>query len=380
MDFRFGEEQTMVRELARGILAKEVTPERVKAIEEGEDWHDARLWQTLGQAGLLGIAIPEQFGGMGLGLLELCVLLEELGRSVAPVPAIPALVLAGATIAELGLEDQRQQLLAPLAKGDAIFTAALDDAAPSEGPLPATVAKRDGRAWILDGEKRLVPAAHLARRILVPARTDGSTALFLVDPEAEGVSLTQRRTSRGEPLFDLRLARVRVEGADLLGDHVDPDDRLLEWIRRRAIVATCAVQVGVSERALEMTADYVRERVQFGVPIGSFQAVQHRLADGFIDLSAMRWVTWRAAWKLARGEDARREVAVAKFWAAEAGARIAATAQHLHAGIGVDVDYPIHRYFLWSKALEVSFGGAHAQLAGLGRDLARNAPAREAGT
>jgi alkylation response protein AidB-like acyl-CoA dehydrogenase len=142
----------------------------------------------------------------------------------------------------------------------------------------------------------------------------------------------------------------------------------------RAVVATCAMQVGVSERVLEVTSDYVREREQFGVPIGTFQAVQHRCADCYIDLEAIRWVTWRAVWMISRGVPATREAMVAKFWAAEGGVRIATAAQHLHGGIGSDVDYPTHRYFLWSKALELSLGSAMPQLARLGRELAQTGP------
>jgi alkylation response protein AidB-like acyl-CoA dehydrogenase len=370
MDFSFSEEQTAIRNLARDILAKEVTVERIKAVEQAGDWHDARLWETLARAGLLGIAVPERHGGMGLGLLELCVLLEEIGRVVVPVQAIPALALGGLAIAELGTDDQRQLWLGALASGEAILTAALNGR-PS--------ARREGRGWRLEGRSTLVPAAHLAARALVPARTEDGTAVFVVDPTAEGVTLSRRATSRGEPLCDLEYAGVSLGAADLLGERIHADARAVACVRQRAIVATCAVQVGVSDRALELTAGYVRERVQFGVPIGSFQAVQHRAADGYIDLDAMRWVTWRAAWKLVQGLPAARDVAVAKFWASDAGARIAASAQHLHAGIGVDVDYPIHRYFLWSKALELSFGAATSQLAELGRDLARGPRAGEAG-
>lgn len=130
----------------------------------------------------------------------------------------------------------------------------------------------------------------------------------------------------------------------------------------------------MSERALEITTAHLRERVQFGAPIGSFPAVQQRAADAWIELQAMRWTTWRAAWCLAEGRPAEREILVAKFWAAEAGSRIADTAQHLHGGLGVDLDYPIHRYFLWSKALELGFGGATSQLARLGRDMASRPP------
>jgi alkylation response protein AidB-like acyl-CoA dehydrogenase len=149
---------------------------------------------------------------------------------------------------------------------------------------------------------------------------------------------------------------------------------MLRWLAPRAATAVAAVQAGVSERALRITADYAKERVQFGVPIGSFQAVQHRVADGFIDLEAMRWTLWQAAWRLAEGLSGEREADVATFWAAEGGSRIANASLHLHGGLGSDVDYPIHRYFLWSKALELHGGGASATLARLGAELARTGP------
>jgi alkylation response protein AidB-like acyl-CoA dehydrogenase len=144
------------------------------------------------------------------------------------------------------------------------------------------------------------------------------------------------------------------------------------------VLAACATQIGVSERALEITTNHLRERVQFGAQIGSFPAVQQRAADAWIDLQAIRWTAWRAAWRLAEGLPAARELLIAKFWAAEAGSRIANTAQHLHGGLGVDVDYPIHRYFLWSKSLELLFGGASPTLARLGRELAAAPPGPEA--
>jgi len=372
MDFTFTDEQNMVRDLARGILTKEVDADRVKAAESSDSWHDARLWSTLAGAGLLGIAVEEANGGMGLGLLELCTLLEEIGRVVAPIHATPALVLAGLSIADLGTAEQKKRWLAALASGECLLTGAFG-ASGDAATLPV-VAKKDGKGWILSGTVSLVPAADLAARVLVPARTADTIAIFLLDPQAKGVKMERRGTSRGEPLFDLALDAVVVADSEILGESPKQGAKALERIRAQATIATCATQVGVSQRALEMTSAYVGERVQFGVPIGSFQAVQHRLADAYIDVESMRWVTWRAAWKLSRNDDATREVAVAKFWASEGGARIAASAQHLHGGIGVDVDYPIHRYFLWSKALELSFGTATEQLVTLGRHMAENVP------
>lgn len=372
MDFTFTDEQNMVRELARGILGKEVDADRVKAAEQTASWHDARLWSTLADAGLLGIAVEEANGGMGLGLLELCTLLEEIGRVVAPVHAAPALVLAGLPIAELGTAEQKKRWLTALVSGESLLTGAF-----GESGDPATLpvlAKKDSNGWILSGGLSLVPAADLAARVLVPARTGDTVAIFLLDPQAKGVKVERRGTSRGEPLFDIALDSVPLSGSEVLGESLKQGAKALERMRALATIATCATQVGVSQRALEMTSAYVRERVQFGVPIGSFQAVQHRLADAYIDVESMRWVTWRAAWKLSRNEDATRQVAIAKFWASEGGARVAASAQHLHGGIGVDVDYPIHRYFLWSKALELSFGNATQQLVTLGRDMSQNVP------
>ena len=372
MDFKFTDEQNMVRDLARGILAKEVDTDRVKAAESSPSWHDARLWSTLADAGLLGIAVDEAHGGMGLGLLELCTLLEEIGRVVAPVHVLPSLVLGGLPITDLGTAEQKQRWLTALASGEAILTGAIG-ASTDAAHLPIT-ANAGGPGWFLSGTAFLVPAADVAAKVLVPARAGNGIGLFLVDPKSAGVRLTRRGTSRGEPLFDVTLDRAAVDEADLLGNRVFPDMQPVERIRAQATIATCAVQIGVSDRALEITSAYVRERMQFGVPIGSFQAVQHRLADAYIDVQSMRWVMWRAAWKLTNGQDATREVAIAKFWAAEGGARVAASAQHLHGGMGVDVDYPIHRYFLWSKALELSFGNATQQLVTLGRHMSQNVP------
>jgi hypothetical protein len=305
--------------------------------------------------------------------VELCVLLEELGRRVAPVPALETLVLGALPLAAFGSEAQRAHWLPKIAAGEAILSAALVDAESSDVAAPATRAHRDGDAWMLAGAKRVVPWAERADAVLVPAATPEGGAGFLVDPRAPGVELAAHVTSSGQPLYDLTLAGVRVPDGDRLGPGSDGAE-LGPWLEERALVAVAALQTGVSARAIEITSDYAREREQFGVPIGSFQAVQHRAADAFIDLQALRWTTWRAAWRLAEGIPAAREARVAKFWAADAGSRIANASIHLHGGLGSDVDYPIARYFLWSKALELSLGGANRQLARLGRDLARTGP------
>ena len=374
MDFTFSDDQNAVRDLARGILDKEVTVERLKRLEREGEWHDRALWATLAEAGLLGLVVPAAHGGMGLGLLEACVFLQELGRVVAPGPFLPTL-LAALAIADGGNQAQQRDWLAPLATGDATLALALLDAHSSDPLRPGTRAERNGRGWVLDGEKRWVSAADSAGRILLPACAGNETRVFLLDPAAPGVTRSRQRLSTGEPVFTLTLAGVHLDESDVLGGGTHDADSVLRRLYESTLVAHCAVQLGVSERTLEMTARYVRERLQFGVPIGSFQAVQHRAADCYIDVEAMRWTTWRAIEQVAHGSPASRECAVAKFWAADGGARIAAACQHLHGGIGVDLDYPIHRYFLRSKALELALGGATPHLVRLGRDLAESGPA-----
>jgi hypothetical protein len=368
MDFEPSEEQRSLGELARQILEREVTRERLREVEASPDRIDERLWEKLAEANLLGLAVPDAHGGMGYGLLELCVLLQEVGRAVAPVPAFATLVLGGLPIARFGSEAQQRAWLPRMLAGKAFFSGALVD-----GGDPAR-ARREGSGWVLEGSKRLVPAARRAQRILVPASTAEGTGIFLVDPRAGGVSLTGSRTRAREPLFALELAGVRVAEEDLLGGDAAGGARALHWLHGCALAAIAATQVGVSERALEITAAHLRERVQFGAPIGSFPAVQQRAADCWIDLAAMRWTAWRAAWRISEGLPAEREGRVAKFWAAEGGSRIANAAQHLHGGLGVDLDYPIHRYFLWSKSLELELGAAAPQLAALGREMAGSGP------
>ncbi|HEY8123357.1 MAG TPA: acyl-CoA dehydrogenase family protein [Myxococcota bacterium] len=369
MNFLFSDEQQTIRDLAREILEREATQERLRAAERTPDWLDDAVWRQLAEANLLGIAIPETHGGMGMGFLELCVLLEELGRAVMPSAALATLALGALPLAQFGSAAQRARWLPRIASGEALISAALDDAESADPFVPATRATRVGADWRLDGAKRFVPHARRAGALLIPAHTGDASALFLVETSSAGIALEGRVGSEGQPLFDVTLRDVRVSnGARLPADGAE----ILRWLHPRALVALAALHVGVCGRALAITADYTRERVQFGVPIGIFQAVQHREADAFIDLEAMRWTLWRAASRLAHGLPAEREARVAKIWAAEGGARIVNAALHLHGGIGSDVDYPIHRYFLWSKGLELALGGASAQLAALGADIAQH--------
>jgi alkylation response protein AidB-like acyl-CoA dehydrogenase len=229
---------------------------------------------------------------------------------------------------------------------------------------------RDGGGWRLDGAKICVPAGELAARILVPATTDaGAVGVFLVDPKASGVTVTRQILTNGEPHAKVTLEAAMVDSGDLLGDTAR-GTAITRWLVERATVAYCATQLGVCDRALRMTAAYTTERKQFDRPIATFQAVQQRAADAYIDLEAIRVTTWEGVDRLANGTEATEMVRIAKYWASDGGQRIAVAAQHLHGGIGVDVDYPLHRYFCWAKHIELVLGSAPAQLAKIGAVIA----------
>ncbi|MGH2662306.1 MAG: acyl-CoA dehydrogenase family protein [Actinomycetota bacterium] len=366
MDLSFTEEQEALRDLARKILEAEVTPARLREVEAGPERFDRALWAELARAGLLGITVPQEHDGSGGGILEACLLLEEVGRTVAPVPVWPALVLGALPVVAFGTDEQRGRLLPGVARGDVILTSALAEPE-EEDPAPVLVsASRDGSSWLLDGTVSMVPAAHVAAGVLVPARTaEGHTGIFLVDPGGSGVSLVRQEATGGEPRFELTLSGA--DGESLAAPGTDP--AAATWISERATVGLCALQVGLAERALHLTAEYTTGREQFGRPLASFQAVQQRAADSYIDVEAMRWTMWEAAWRLSEGLPAAEHVAVAKFWAAEAGQRVLAAAQHLHGGIGVDVEYPLYRYTRWSKLVELTLGGANRHLARLGAEM-----------
>jgi 3-oxocholest-4-en-26-oyl-CoA dehydrogenase beta subunit len=369
MDFALTEEQQATRDLAHQILTDRETHEHLKEIEAGGDGFDRETWAELAKAGLLGIGLPEDVGGSGLGFVALCQLLEEVGRTVAPVPVLPTVVLGALPIAHFGSSEQQQRWLPGVVNGDTVLTAALVEL--GTDPLhPATSATRDGSGSRLDGVKVCVPAGLSADHVLVPAAsTDGSIGIFVVDPRASGVAIERQDTTSGIPQARIELDGVTVSDADTL-HYGESGGEALEWIIERATAALCSVATGVCEQALKMTAEYTKTREQFDRPIATFQAVGQRAADAYIDTEAIRLTALQAAWRLEEGLPATAEVAVAKYWAADGGQRVVHAAQHLHGGIGVDRDYPLHRYFLWAKELELTLGGATPQLLKLGGILA----------
>ena len=369
MDFSLNEAQTELAGLARKILAERDTPQR--------------QWAELAAAGVLAAGLPEPLGGAGLGFLEQCSVLAEIGRAVSLVPYLPSVVLGAGAIASFGRPDQQRRWAAPAGDGSVVLTAALSEEDGDDPSSPSARAERDGGRWRLSGVKTAVPAAAQAGLMLVPASAADEVMVFLVEPSDTGVTV-QPQTLTGNALEDgadagrLVLDGVALDESRVLGG---PGQRaeIPGWLVARGTVGLCAVQAGVAERALKLTAEYARSREQFGRPIGSFQAVAQRLADAYIDVEAIRLTMWQAAWLLAAGQPGDPEIAAAiataKFWAADAGHRVAHTAVHVHGGMGIDMSYPVHRYFTAAKLAEFTLGGATAQLRRLGDVLATAPPA-----
>ncbi len=365
MDFSYSPEQEALRELAARLLGEHAADDARRArARSGPIW-DEPLWRQLAGAGLLSIAVGVDDGGAGLGLTELGLLLETHGRTLAAVPLFATLVLGALPLQRFGNAPQRA-LLRQVAAGDLILSAALTETGESL-EAPATRATADGEGWRIYGTKTCVPYGEQARHLIVSAQTPAhGPALFLVPADASGVAITPEVSTCGEPQ-----AQVRFEGTRLAPDaELRGSAPALAWLLSRARVMLAAWQLGVTTEALRRACAYVSERRQFGRPVGSFQAVQHRLADAFIDVEALRSVYLRAVWALDAGQEVPAEVLAAHHWMAEAGHRVTHTVQHVHGGMGADLEYPVHAYFLRARQNELSLGGASATLTALGAALA----------
>ena len=354
MDFSLTDDQTSLRDLAREILRDGATHEHLQELERaGWSVFDRPLWQKLSDAGITGIAVPEAQDGGGLGFLELSLVFEEVGRTVAPIPAVTTLTTAFVLSAHKVATD----LLSGVASGATILTTAF------EGEV---LASREGDDYVLTGETPFVPYGAEADVVVVPALFGEGVVVALLRKGEAGVTVTELQTTNREPQALLTLDGVRVGAADVVEHAAD----LLSDLRLHTTAALCSVAAGVCQAALEMTAKHTTTREQFGKPIASFQAVGQRAADAYIDTEMVRLTALQAAWRLSEGWPASEEVAVAKFWAGDGGMRALHACQHLHGGLGVDLDYPLHRYFLWGKQIEHELGTPTRQLLALGAHLA----------
>lgn len=357
MDFEFSEDQRAIADLAQSVFTGHCTDARIKEIYESDDVFDAKLWKSLAETGLLSAVLPEAIGGSGLGMIEFALLLEAQGATVAPVP-LWRHQLAALAIASFGTDRLVQSYVPKLTDGT-IFATIWTDA----GETPSVRADVSGDGWILNGLAECVAIDHRTELLVTPAITDdGRYSLFTVPLQQSGVVITSGFGTNYEPLADVEFTAVKLEAAALL-DCPDPYD----WLEIRSSLAIAALQLGVTAEALRRGAEYVGNRHQFGRPIGSFQGVAIRMAEAYIQLELLRTAQWQLAWKIDQGLPALQAARLAKFQASEAGHIIGHTVQHYHGGIGADLTYPIHRYFLWCTALDLAGGGAEQQLHAIAR-------------
>lgn len=371
MDFELDEDLRDARDLAKSVFTDLSTVDRVREVESSHGGFDATLWQSLADTGLLSLALPEDVDGADLGLLSLCAVLEQQGRRVAPVPLAAVVATAAMPLAQFGSAEQKDKWLAGIADGSLLVTGGFEPGPLDPVPLRAS---RDGDGWRVTGEVSPVAGGAVADAVVVPVAIEGEEVVLAVVPaDAPGLSVIALAVTDQNNSAALRFDGVALSEAGLLpGAGTDA----VEWVRTRARVASAALALGVCEEALTMTASYVSEREQFGRPLSTNQAVSQRAADAYLDTEAIRLTVLRAATLIDGGDEAGGRVAslVAKWWAATGGLRVVHTGQHLHGGIGADVDYPIHRYFLWGRQLAFAGGTAGAVNSQLGELLAE-APA-----
>ncbi|MBM3139181.1 MAG: acyl-CoA dehydrogenase [Chloroflexi bacterium] len=358
MDLGLNEQQELLKNAARDFLENECPETLVREMEEDEKGYSSQLWQKMAEQGWQGLLVPEEHGGAGFDFLDLCVLLEEFGRALVPGPFMSTVLGGAVPLIVAGSDDQKKEFLPKIASGDLIFTLALTEPSArfDEQGVQAKAAVR-GKDVTFNGTKLFVPDANVADYLIVAGRTSKGVTLGIVATDQPGVQVTQLQTIARDKQCEVKLndAKGQLLGAD--GKGWD----LLKPVIQRYTVAECAYLVGLSQMDFEISVDYAKERVQFGRPIGSFQAIQHKCADMVTDVDGSRFIMYKAAWSIATDQPAdetQMAVNMAKAWTSEATRRVVAHGQQIHGGIGFTKDYKIQLYFRRQKRAELAFGDA----------------------
>jgi len=371
VDYDLSEVQRMLQKSADDFLKKECPRQRVRELAESGEGHSPELWKKMADMGWMGLMTPEAYGGSGLTFLDQSVLLEEMGYYLCPGSFFSTTVLGGLTILAGGSERQKKDLLPAIAAGEKIFTMAWAESGGGFEALPREVtAARKGGEWVINGTKLFVPDAHVADCLLCVAATgvgEGVT-VFLVDASAPGMSLAPLRTVGWDKQFEVVFNAVRVPEAAVLGEPHGCGP-VIRDIMERAAVARCAEMIGNSRAAMDMAMAYAKERVQFGRPIGSFQAVHHHFAGMWLDIHTSRNLVYAAAWRISQGLPAGREAAMAKMRVGEISRKVTRTAHHLFGAIGFTMEHDLHLYHRRVLAGDMAFGNSDFHEEGVARHL-----------
>lgn len=364
VNFDLSEEQQVVKELSQRLFTDMATPERLKEVERGVGF-DEDLWAALAEVGLVGLCLPEAAGGSGMGMVELCLIAQQQGRWVAPVPLIPTVLAAQLVASHLPAE---RELVNEAVSVRSVLSVAFAEWGLNDALFPSVVATI-GDGWVhLKGRKPAVPALPVASHVLVSAKVDEPddtrSLIALIEVDGDGVEIdpleTTNHEAQGHLSLDTRVPASSVfEGGQILRGALD-----------RYLLATSAMQLGVAEGAVAAAAQHVANRHQFGRPFAAFQAVSQRAADCYIITEAIRSTVLNAAWQCDNADDPAADILAAAYWACEGTQQVVLNVQHLHGGIGADVDYPVHRYFLWGMQLATTLGSPSAHLQRLGALIA----------
>ncbi len=369
MDFALNDQQELLRKEARRFFETECPKKVVRELQKSDPGYSPDMWKKMADLGWPGLVIPEEYGGVGGTLFDLGLLFEEVGRAVCPSPLFSTVVFGVLPLLEAGTEEQKRRLLPAAANGELILTMAVSEPEADYAPefMSTTARPRDG-GYDLSGTKLFVPYAHVADFVLTVAGTGGvdgegrGIGVFLVPKGAEGCRVLALDSVGRDKLFEVTLDGVRSSAPEALGP-IGAGWPVVQATLEKATAIQCMETVGVMQQQLSMTAEYTSNRVQFGRPIGSFQAVQHRLADMMTDVEGARWLSYRAVSQLGEGLPSRREVSMAKAWVGNACQRVAYSAQHLHGGMGMDMEHDLHFYFEWAKARQLMLGPTPYHLA-----------------
>ena len=371
----------MLRTTARDFLSKECPKSMVKEMAQDERGYTTGLWQKIADLGWPGLVFPEKYGGSGGNFLDLVVLIEEMGRACLPGPFFSTVVLGGLFILNAGTEEQKQELLSKVTRGEIMLTLALTEPTASyDADAVKVEAIADNSDYIINGTKLFISDAHIADYLVCIARTGRESApekgitAFLVDGKSPGISYTLLKTIAGDKLWEVAFDNVQVPGKNIVGG-LNQGWPLVAKTIQQATVAKCAEMVGGAQQVLEMSADYTKERIVFGRQLGSFPVIQHHIANMMIDVDSCRYLTYEAAWKLSEGLPCDMETHMAKAWASEAYQRVVALGQQVFGGVGFIQDHDMPLYFRRAKAAESIFGGSHYHREWVAREIGLVTPA-----